>query len=105
MEEKLKEMSSVRLNVAHVQNLVFDIEEHAKQLKEQMNSYEESINYYNNQHDDIVVKQSNKDKIIEQLHVCKDMEELQSSYKTFQNNQTATESKLIALQCRSMCEN
>ena len=33
------------------------------------------------------------------------MKELLSSYKTLENKQTSTESKLIDLQCRSMCEN
>ena len=103
MEGKMKDMNSVKVNVARVQNQVVDIDENMNRIRDRMTNYDESINYYNDQYDDIVEENKNKDKTIEQL--SKSMSELESRYETLQNKQTATESKLIDIQYRSMREN
>ena len=99
----MKDMNSVKVNVARVQNQIVDIDENMNRIRDRMTNYDESINYYNDQYDDIVEENKNKDKTIEQL--SKSMSELESRYETLQNKQTATESKLFDIQYRSMREN
>ena len=103
IEEQLQEMRGMQRNVNQMQISMSDMSRDINAVKGQMNEYDSSIQYYNEKYEDILKDQSEADKELE--HLTSKVNQLQASYNSLQSQQINTESKVIDLQCRSMCEN
>ena len=103
IEEKLKEVGDVQQNITRVQNKVTNMSEDISVIKQQMSTYDYSVQHCSDLCDDLLEDKSSKGRILDDM--CEDVQKLKASYRALQNKQEVTESKLIDLQCRSMCEN
>ena len=103
IEEQLQESKVVKRSVSKLQVEMADMNRDINNVKGQMNQYDTSMGYYNEQYENIVSDRTRIDNALYDLS-CQ-MKDLQSDNKDLQNKQSKTESKVIDLQCRSMCEN
>lgn len=103
IEEKIAEMGKVKQSVSQIQNTVTDMGLDITSVKRQMNDFEKSIEHCSGLCDDIISDKANADNQIETL--CHNMSQLQADHEVLKEKQSSTESKVIDIQCRSMCEN
>ena len=103
IEEQLHETKEVKQSVSKMQIEMADMGRNISKVRGQMNQYDTSMDHYNEKYENIISDRTRIDNALYDLS-CQ-MKDLQSDYTELQNRQTKTDSKVIDLQCRSMCEN
>ena len=73
------------------------------EIQGQMNQYDTSMEHYNEQYENLIADRTRIDNALYDL--SRQIKDLQNDYNDMQIKQTKTKSKVIDLQCRSMCEN
>lgn len=82
---------------------IADMGRNLNKVRGQMNQNETSMDHYNEQYENLISDKTRVDDALFDLS-CQ-MKDLQSYYDELKAKQNKTESKVIDLQCRSMCEN
>lgn len=103
IEEQLHETKGVKQSVSKMQVEIADMGRNLNKVRGQMNQNETSMDHYNEQYENLISDKTRVDDALFDLS-CQ-MKDLQSDYDELKAKQNKTESKVIDLQCRSMCEN
>ena len=103
IEEQLHETKGVKRCVSKLQVQMSDLGRDFHEIQGQMNQYDTSMEHYNEQYENLIGDRTRIDNALYDL--SRQIKDLQNDYNDMQIKQTKTESKVIDLQCRSMCEN
>lgn len=103
IEQQLTEFNTMKQDLSRMQNSLYDMGQEVSGVNSRMKDYDESIHNFNDKYDQILLENSNNDKLLKDL--CAQVDRMQVEQEALYEQQSKSESRIIDLQCRSMRDN
>ena len=103
VEQRVKQIPDLKKNRAHAEVQVYDMSKQVEHVHSLITDYSDSMDHYNQTFDDILTNESSNKSTVDEI--CERVARIEADQSDFQLIQDSAKSKIIDLQCRSMCDN